>query len=161
MCLKTSISSHLCTWGTQSVSEAKRNTEGVVYILGEICVSKPVSFKHHQFTAAVLQMASSFGQTLLTSLMKLPSVSMQICIISQDIKKDNSGKTFLSQTAELEMKNAWKKKKREDSSVNIDVGNLSTSLHKEVNAAALILEPECAPSAFLYCKATFCSKKII
>lgn len=106
-------------------------------------------------------MDSSFGQTFLTSLMKLPSVSIQTCIISHDIKNENSGKTFLSQTAKLEMKNAWKKKKREDSHVNIDVGNLSTSLHKGVNAAALVLEPECVPFAFLYCKATFCSKKII
>lgn len=40
-------------------------------------MSKLVSFKHHHFTAAVVQMVSSFGLTLLTSLMKLPSVSMQ------------------------------------------------------------------------------------
>ena len=57
--------------------------------------------------------------------------------------------------------NAWKKKKRDDSYVNVDVGNLPNSLHKDVNAAALVLEPECAPFALLYCKAAFCSKKII
>lgn len=59
------------------------------------------------------------------------------------------------------MKNVWKKKTGEDSYVNIDVGNLSTSLHKDVNAAALVPESEYAPFAFLYCKATFCAKKII
>ena len=49
-------------------------------------MSKQVSLKHHHFTAAVPQMVRSFGQTLLNSLMKLPSVSMQASVISHDIK---------------------------------------------------------------------------
>lgn len=58
------------------------------------------------------------------------------------------------------MKNAWKYLKKDDSYVSADVGNFPTSLCKYVNAAALALELEHAPFAFLFCKATFCSKSI-
>lgn len=37
--------------------------------------------------------------------------------------------------------------------MNTDLRTFSTSLQKDVNAAALVLEPECAPFAFLYRKA--------
>lgn len=54
-----------------------------------------------------------------------------------------------------------KEEKSEDTNRNIDIDTFLACLHKDVNAAPLVLEPGYSSLAFLYCKATFCSTNII